>query len=125
MRLPQRLTLLCCTLVLAGSGGSGLALAQSAGDEQYQDPFGDEPAQTQTDQGGSTADPDTNLTQTPQTAPGAPAPARSAPDAMLGNAPRPARLADTGIDTRLFLALGLALLLSGVGLRLRTLPERF
>lgn len=117
--------MLCCTLVLAGSGGSGLALAQSAGDEQYQDPFGDEPARTQTDQREPAAAPDSNLTQTPQTAPVAPAPSPSAPDETLGNAPRPARLADTGIDTRLFLALGLALLLAGVGLRLRTLPERF
>ena len=117
--------MLCCTLVLAGSGGSGLALAQSAGDEQYQDPFGDEPAQTQTDRGEPAADPDANLTQTPQTAPSAPAPAPAQQAPALGNAPRPARLADTGIDTRLFVALGLALLLAGVGLRLRTLPERF
>jgi len=131
VRLPRRLTALCCTLVLAGTGGSGLALAQSAGDEQYQDPFGDEPAQTQTDQGDGTPDPGSNLTPTPQVpTPQTPPPApRPAPTGTLGDTPQDGsaagRLADTGIDTRLFLALGTALLLAGVGLRLRTLPERF
>lgn len=128
MRLPRRLTILCCTLVLAGTGGPGLALAQSAGDEQYQDPFGDEPAQTQSD-GATAPDPGSNLTETPQTAPTSPAPAPSAPTGTLGDTPQdgsgPQRLADTGIDTRLFLGLGAALLLAGLGLRLRTLPERF
>lgn len=129
MRLPRRLTTLCCTLLLAATGGSGLALAQSAGDEQYQDPFGDEPARTQTEQQTPAPDPGSSLTQTPQTSPSTPAPAPAAPSSALGDTPQagtgPARLADTGIDTRLFLGLGAALLLAGVGLRLRTLPERF
>jgi hypothetical protein len=119
--------MLCCTVVLATAGGSGLALAQSAGDEQYQDPFGDEPAQTQT---ATTPEPGSTLTRTPQTTSSTPAlsPAPSAPAGTLQDAPQDGSgtaLADTGIDAGLFFAIGIALLLLGVGLRLRTLPERF
>jgi len=92
------------------------ALAQSAGDEQYEDPFGDQapPAQA-----------------TPEAAPApaaepAPAPAAPAPAAPTQPAPAPAaqpvqagqaELPRTGGDARIPPGLGLVLLAAGVALR--------
>lgn len=124
MRCSRRLTALLCAASVAAAPAS--ALAQSAGDEQYQDPFADDPAQGQTQ-----TTPESNLTQSPQsgTPPAqTPPPAQTTPPSLQeapATAADGARLADTGIDARLFLALGAALLLTGVGLRLRTQPERF
>lgn len=124
MRCSRSLTALLCAASLAAAPAS--ALAQSAGDEQYQDPFADDPAQGQT-----RTTPESNLTQAPQSGTPqaqAPAPAQTTTPSLQeapATAADGARLADTGIDARLFLALGAALLLTGVGLRLRTQPERF
>lgn len=124
MRCSRSLTALLCAASLAAAPAS--ALAQSAGDEQYQDPFADDPAQGQTQ-----TSPESNLTQSPQsTAPQtrAQAPAQTTTPSLQeapATAAPGARLADTGIDARLFLGVGAALLLTGVGLRLRTQPERF
>jgi LPXTG-motif cell wall-anchored protein len=89
------------------------AFAQGAGDDQYQDPFGDEQAQTQTDGGEG------GLSQTPPDTGGggdagtpAPAPSTGAPSAALPN---------TGSDARLLALLGASMLMVGVGLRLRTI----
>ncbi|WP_196189006.1 hypothetical protein [Conexibacter sp. W3-3-2] len=126
------LTLLLCLLCLLTA--PAVALGQSAGDEQYQDPFGETTGQTQG--GGTTtqapdpepqADPGSTLTDEPQITPDITAPPAvgDLQDVPQDTANRPQRLADTGIDARLFLALGVALLLAGIGLRLRTIPERF
>jgi len=130
VRAPRQLLTFLCTLCLLAAPSA--ALAQSAGDEQYQDPFGTET--TQSDQGGSEGtapepapDPDAALTDEPQVDPDitAPPPVDDLEDVPQDTTNRPQRLADTGIDTRLFLALGASLLLAGIGLRLRTIPERF
>lgn len=133
VRLPPSLITFLCSLCLLAAPSA--ALAQSAGDEQYQDPFGSETTQPQSDgtdpdpapQAEPEADPDAALTDEPQVTPDI-----TEPPAIgdLGDVPqdtanRPQQLADTGIDTRLFLALGASLLLAGIGLRLRTIPERF
>lgn len=107
------------------------AFAQGAGDEQYQDPFGDE--QAQSGGGQSTASQDDGLSQeppvgngggdagagggaageTPEAAPEAPAQAEPA-------------LPNTGSDPRILAFLGALFVLTGVGLRLRTVdPDDF
>jgi LPXTG-motif cell wall-anchored protein len=103
-----------------GQGTSG------AGDDQYEDPFdngGNTPTQTTT---GSQAGDDT-LTQDPDLG-GSPASSGSS----SGTTTTPATsgtttgsLPNTGSDPRLLILAGLALLLSGLGLRLRTADEIF
>jgi hypothetical protein len=139
-----RLATLIAALVLAFPGA---ALAQDAGDDQYQDPFGDQAAQ----QGGSgsggggggeaqTAQ-DGGLTDEPPVGGGGSDPGPSGGDAGSGQAgetgaattPPPAtppagaaeqaggQLPNTGSDPRILLLCGLAFVLIGVGLRLRTI----
>lgn len=136
VRLSRSLITLLVTLCLAAAPST--ALAQSAGDEQYQDPFG---AETQTGSSSQEEQPTTppeddgTLTDEPQTgSQGETAPpiteddingTTGLDDVPQDTANRPQRLADTGIDTRLFLVLGASLLVAGIGLRLRTIPERF
>ena len=105
-----------------GQGSSG------AGDDQYEDPFengGNTPSQTttgsQTGGGGSTLTQDPNLggstttspTTTPTTSP------------TFTGTTTTSTLPNTGSDPRLIILAGLALLLSGLGLRLRTADEIF
>lgn len=105
-----------------GQGSSG------AGDDQYQDPFengANTPSQTTT--GSQSGDRGSTLTQEPdlggsETSPTTP----PASDRGPGTAPgTPATLPYTGSDPRLLILAGLALLLSGLGLRLRTADEIF
>jgi hypothetical protein len=110
------------TLVLALLAASGTALAQSAGDEQYVDPF-------QGGQGGGQA-------QQPEPAPQPEQPAAPAPEggAVGGQAttepaptpdPAPAEpaptaaptLPRTGLPAALLAAAGYALLLAGIAIR--------
>jgi hypothetical protein len=95
-------------------------LAQSAGDNQYQDPLPDDPAGG----GGGGSQP----SQSTPSAPSAPA-APSAPSASPSQsgeaaaAPSGAQLPRTGGDALLLAVLGGATLLGGVAIR-RTLPHR-
>ena len=143
-----RLATLISLLVLAFPGA---AFAQGAGDDQYQDPFGDQPVQN--GGGGSGDSGDGGLSDTPPgggsgggggsgSAPssggGATEPdvaggeGTTAPEAPAGDtAPEadeqaPGELPNTGTDPRLLMLLGSALVLTGVGLRLRTIdPNAF
>ena len=65
-----------------------------------------------------------NLTPTPQT-PSAPEPEPEPDPAPLTPSASPSELPNTGADPRLLALAGAALLLTGTGLRLRTLDERF
>jgi LPXTG-motif cell wall-anchored protein len=144
-----RLATLFCLLLLAFPGA---ALAQGAGDDQYQDPFGDTPVQ---DDSGTSGSDDDGLSDTPPNTgggggsgdsgsggsgggsgsgsgsgssgaagdDGAAAPASPAPEADEQPA---GQLPNTGSDPRALLLLGLALVLTGVGLRLRTIdPDAY
>jgi len=87
------------------------ASAQSAGDEQYEDPFGDEQPQSQATPAPTQA-PAAEPAQS-ETAPAPAAPAQPAP----APAAAPAQLPRTGGDARLPALLGLVLLSAGVALR--------
>jgi LPXTG-motif cell wall-anchored protein len=115
------------------------ALAQGAGDQQYQDPFGDSGSgsgssgagssgssgsKTQTNQGGSVEP----LSPSPQTSSGSSGSGTSGSGtaATPTTTPQASRsLPNTGLDTRVLLLGGAALLILGLGLRLRSAPERF
>jgi LPXTG-motif cell wall-anchored protein len=99
---------LLCALALPSA-----ALAQGAGDEQYQDPFGDEQSQSEP-----------TPTATPAPAPAQPAPAQPAP-AQPAPAPAPApaqasqagQLPRTGIGAGWIALAGIVLLAAGIALR--------
>lgn len=151
-----RLATLISVFVLALPGA---AFAQGAGDDQYQDPFGDEPAQ-QDDSGGG----DGGLSDEPSVpgdgggsgssgggsgssgsgssgsgssgsgsgsagTSGSTAPAPTTGTAGTASATPAAggdQLPNTGSDPRLLLLLGAAFVLTGAGLRLRTIdPDAF
>lgn len=107
------------------------AFAQGAGDEQYQDPFGDEQAQ-QGGGGQSRAAQDDGLSDEPpvdggeQPAPAPePEPEEPAP-APDGPARDESALPNTGSDPRILAFAGLLFVLIGVGLRLRTIdPDAY
>ena len=127
--------LLCAALL----GVPGAAWAQSgggAGDDQYQDPFGSaqattpakRPVASRSQSSGGTS---TGLSQTPnlgtsgtRTTPTTTA-TPSTPAAAPSAAPAGRQLPNTGSDPRLAALAGLALLLCGIGLRLRTADGRF
>ena len=132
-----RLATLVSALVLTLPG---TALAQGAGDDQYQDPFAEDTGQQQ-DAGTSQAvaqqqEEDGGLSESPDvggsgesgsgSAGGStattPAPATTQPEA----AAQGEQLPNTGSDPRLLLLFGLAFLMIGVGLRLRTIdPDAY
>src|SRR5690242_10277984 len=101
------------------------AFAQSAGDEQYADPFGDGQSQSN-DQGSSNNQGSSSGggTTTAQAAPTAtPAPATSAPTATTAQVPTATpQLPRTGGDPITPAVAGFWLLLGGVALRARVRP---
>jgi LPXTG-motif cell wall-anchored protein len=100
------------------------ALAQGAGDEQYQDPFGDEQSQQQ--------DPTPTATPAPTQAPAQPSQSQPAPAAPAAPAPAPAQpaaasgrqLPYTGSEAGWIALAGAVLLVSGVALRRRADHQR-
>jgi LPXTG-motif cell wall-anchored protein len=99
--------LLVVVLALLGAP----AWAQSAGDEQYDDPFAGQRDQGSNAQPAPTATP----APAPAAAPAAQqaAPAQAAPTASAAQLPR------TGAETLLTALAGVGLVMAGVGLRLR------
>jgi hypothetical protein len=98
------------------------AFAQSAGDEQYADPFGNDNGSGQSNNQGNTTPPSSSSpTTTAQAAPTAvPAP----PTATTAQAPAPAaQLPRTGGDPITPAVAGFWLLLGGVALRARVRPR--
>jgi hypothetical protein len=109
---PRRAVVLIVMAILAAPSA---ALAQSAGDEQYQDPFGGDDSGQSSD--GSTA----QATPTPAPATSAPAPAPAAPTASGAQASPSAsqQLPRTGGDPITPAVAGFWLVLGGVALRAR------
>jgi len=120
-------SLLCIAALLCALAAPSAALAQGAGDDQYQDPFGDEQSQ-----------PEQTPTATPapaQPAP-APAPAPAAPAQPAPSAPAPApaaapaqggssqQLPRTGVDAGWIALAGAVSLAAGLALRRRADRQR-
>ncbi len=113
----------------------GAAFAQGAGDDQYQDPFGDEPDQQQSDDGGLTDSPPTTGGSGDDAGSGSsggsgggsaePSSGSAGAEATAAEPTGP-QLPRTGSDPWQLLLVGLSLLLIGVGLRLRTIdPDAY
>ena len=92
-------------------------LAQSAGDDQYQDPFGSEDVPAGTEEQGELTDEAPGLGNTPPSDPGDGGGERETEtsDTTAGGTQLPA----TGTEATLMAMLGAGLLLTGTGLRLR------
>jgi hypothetical protein len=134
LRTRRLICLLALILALPSA-----AFAQGAGDDQYQDPFCDEPT-AQQDDGGLGDDPPGNGGSDDNGGSGgsgdSPA-GGDAPQGPSGTGPEtsgatsatpsdPSALPHTGNDPRPLLLVGAAFLLGGVGLRLRTIdPNDF
>ena len=121
--MPQRhrrLTVLAAVLALVAAGPvAPSALAQSAGDDQYEDPFAGE--EQEPSQGGGE---EPAATATPAPAPAEPAqePAAEATPAAPGAepaSPQQPELPRTGLDAGPILAIGAVLLGGGIALRFR------
>jgi hypothetical protein len=110
------------------------AFAQGAGDDQYQDPFGDQPSQSSGSGGGSTTT-DSGLSTSPPVAgagssgsgsSGSSAPSAPPVQTPVAGASASRDLPRTGSEPLVIMMLGLAFLLTGIGLRLRTIdPDAF
>lgn len=134
MSVPRRLQALLVVASLAGAslGIPAVAPAQSAGDEQYQDPLA---GPTQTGTASTPAPTPTSTTPTSTTAPDVSTVPQLSPNAGTGTSTTtpptapgqalPSTLPNTGVDGRILAGIGLGLLLCGIGLRLRTARERF
>lgn len=121
---PARsVAILLTTAALAGPAAAFGQGAGGAGDDQYQDPFSPSGSSgsttgSQTSDSSSSGTVDSGLTQDPNLGLGG-----SSSTSSTGSTGT--SLPNTGSDPRLIVLAGLALLLSGLGLRLRTADEQF
>jgi LPXTG-motif cell wall-anchored protein len=130
----RRIVVLLVVALVGVGGPVASAYAQGAGDQQYQDPFGnsDSGSGSSGSKGssgsGSSGNSDlTPLSPAPQTSgsgTSGPGTASATPSATTSPATT-GTLPNTGLDTRVLLLAGAVLLLAGVGLRMRNAPERF
>ena len=114
-------SLLIVAALLCALAAPAAALAQGAGDEQYQDPFGDEQSQPAP---APTTAPAPAPAPAPAQAPSAPAPtatpsAAQAPPASPAPAPAAVQLPRTGADAGWLALAGAVLLATGLALRRR------
>ena len=110
-------SMLCIAALLCALAAPSAALAQGAGDEQYQDPFGDEqtqPEPTATPAPAQSAPAPTATPSAPQAAPAQPGPAQT----PAGQLPR------TGADAGWLALAGAVLLAAGIALRRRAHHQR-
>jgi LPXTG-motif cell wall-anchored protein len=114
---PRRIAALTSAFVLALPGA---AFAGGAGDDQYQDPFGDEPTQSEPQQA-----PDSGAgAPEAEPAPAAPAPDPGpAAEAAPAASPAAPALPRTGADAALVALAGGTLVLAGAALRRRTADD--
>jgi LPXTG-motif cell wall-anchored protein len=138
----RRIVVLLVVALVGAGGPVASALAQGAGDQQYQDPFGSSDSGSgssgssgskgSSGSGSGSSDGSlTPLSPSPQTSGGSGSSSGSgttSPSSAAGTTTSPATagtLPNTGLDTRLLLLAGAVLLFAGVGLRMRNAPERF
>jgi LPXTG-motif cell wall-anchored protein len=137
----RRIVVLLVVALLGVGGPVTAAYAQGAGDQQYQDPFGNDDSGTSTTKSkpksGSSDGDIAPLSQAPQTSgSGSSGSSSGSSGTSSGTAGTSASgtpttsatagtLPNTGLDTRVLLLAGGVLVLLGVGLRMRNAPERF
>jgi LPXTG-motif cell wall-anchored protein len=144
----RRIVVLLVVALLGTGGVVTAAYAQGAGDQQYQDPFGNSDSGSGSSGSGSSGSSGSGssgsggaqpLTPAPQTSGGSSGSSGSASSgsgtssgtagtSSTGTTTSSAAagtLPNTGLDTRLLLLAGAVLVLLGVGLRMRNAPERF
>jgi hypothetical protein len=134
----RRIAALVAVLCLGACAPVTSALAQGAGDQQYQDPFGDSGSGSSGSSGSQTTQSDDiePLSPSPQTSGGSSSGSSGSGSSGSGTAGTPTAAApatagsatslpNTGLDARVLLLGGAAVLLLGLGLRLRSAPERF
>ncbi len=122
MTAHHRLAILLTAALVAGAPVAP-ALAQSAGNDQYADPF----PTTTTSKGQTTPMPPLQSSPQPSSTPGSAAVAattKTAAPAATGAAAQGTELPRTGSQTWLLALLGVVLVLTGVGLRKRTADGR-
>jgi hypothetical protein len=112
----QRCRLTALVALLAFLAPPGAAFAQSAGDEQYQDPFAQD-QQSEPDQGGSGGDQDTGGGGGGVTQPAPEAPASEAAPAQTEGPAETQTLPNTGFPAALGATIGVLLLAGGAVLR--------
>jgi LPXTG-motif cell wall-anchored protein len=110
-------TLVALAALLLSLALPAAATAQGAGDEQYQDPFGDEQSQQEPAPTPEPAEP-------APAAPPAAAPAQSAPPPAATPAQSGDQLPYTGADAGLLALAGAVLLSAGIALRRRADHQR-
>jgi len=117
MAFSRRLSLVAVLVALAGAVGAPVAaVAQSAGDEQYLDPFeqdGSEESSSHKGSSGKEPQSSQGSTGTGTAAPSSAAPSYAAPSQAAPTQAPATALARTGSDLRIPLAAGLVLLLAG------------
>jgi LPXTG-motif cell wall-anchored protein len=107
---------IACLVAVAALAAPSAAWAQGAGDDQYQDPFGDEQEQAEpTPEPTPEPEAPASSDDAGQTAQATPAPTAAASQ----TAPAAAQLPRTGDDAGLLALSGAVLLASGVALRRR------
>jgi LPXTG-motif cell wall-anchored protein len=135
----RRIVVLLVVALVGVGGPVASAYAQGAGDQQYQDPFGNSDSGSGSGSSGSKGSSGsgssgnsdlTPLSPAPQTSGSGTSGSGTASGTPSGTAATtsPATtgtLPNTGLDTRVLLLAGAVLLLAGVGLRMRNAPERF
>jgi hypothetical protein len=119
----HRIAAALAVAVMAVAPGAALAQSGGAGDDQYVDPFGSGNSQQHSGSGskgssGSATGP--ALSSTPSLSASSPATTTATPPAAASGQTLPR----TGMDAGLVAALGVALMLTGVALRLRVRDER-
>ena len=117
-------SLLCIAALLCALAAPSAALAQGAGDDQYQDPFGDEQSQQEPTPTPTPAPAQPAPAQPPvpaQPAPSAPAPAPAAAPAQGGSSQQ---LPRTGVDAGWIALAGAVSLAAGLALRRRADHQR-
>jgi LPXTG-motif cell wall-anchored protein len=136
----RRIVVLLVVALLGVGGPVTAAYAQGAGDQQYQDPFGNDDGSSDSgsgnsDSGSSDSDDEdiTPLSPSPQTSGGSTSGSSGTssgtstpvPTGTTTSSATAGTLPDTGLDTRVLLLAGAVLVLLGAGLRMRNAPERF
>jgi hypothetical protein len=119
----RRIAAALAVAVMAIAPGAALAQSGGAGDDQYVDPFGSGNSQQHSGSGskgssGTSTGP--ALSSTPSLSASSPTTTTTAPAAAASGQTLPR----TGMDAGLVAAFGLALMLTGVALRLRVRDER-